>query len=203
MFEPLKNPFDPAAEAGFKTGEVTGDELKQTDERAAAQGDSKIEQLRAEADENLAKWQRAQADFINYKRRAEQEIATAGTKARGSLVVEFLPILDDLQRALDNTPEQTKSDPWYEGLQAIYRKLQSTFTSAGLTEVDPRGAAFDPNFHEAVGTTPGADGLITEVLQKGYVLGDRLLRPAMVMVGDGSASGGKAANEKIDSSFSA
>ena len=78
MFEPLKNPFDPAAEAGFKTEDVTGDELKQTDERAAAQGDSKIKQLRAEADENLAKWQRAQADYINYKRRAEQEIGRSG-----------------------------------------------------------------------------------------------------------------------------
>ena len=141
------------------------------------------EQARAEG--YLASWQRAQADFANFKRRTEQERNEKVIRANAVLVLNLLPVLDDLERALDNISEKLSRLTWVDGIVLIYRKLKSTLEANGLSEIKALGELFDPNFHEAALYDDGEEGKVIEELQKGYMLHDRVLRPAMVKVGKG------------------
>ena len=146
---------------------------------------------RASADEQekaekyLANWQRAQADFANYKKRIEQERAESAKFANAMLMTSLLDVLDDLERALDNIDPELAGFNWVDGINLIYRKFKSTMEGQGLSQIETKGKDFDPNFHQAVLHEKGEEGKITEELQKGYMLHDRLLRPAMVKVGKG------------------
>jgi len=135
------------------------------------------------ADKYLANWQRAEADFVNYKRRVEQERADLIKSANASLITDILPVLDDFERAVDNAPDTGEEGSWGEGIRLIYRKLKSIIEDRGVSEIEAEGKEFDPNIHEAVICVEGEDGKCIEELQKGYMLGDRLLRPSMVKVG--------------------
>lgn len=141
------------------------------------------EQARAEG--YLASWQRAQADFVNYKRRTEQERNEMVMLASATLMLNLLPVLDDLERALDNVSEKLSGLTWVDGIALIYRKLKVTLEGNGLSEIKALGETFDPNFHEAALYVDGEEGKVIEELQKGYMLHDRVLRPAMVKVGKG------------------
>jgi molecular chaperone GrpE len=141
------------------------------------------EQARAEG--YLASWQRAQADFANFKRRTEQERNETVIRANAVLVLNLLPVLDDLERALDNISEKLSKLTWVDGIVLIYRKLKSTLEANGLSEIKALGETFDPNYHEAALYDEGEEGKVIEELQKGYMLHDRVLRPAMVKVGKG------------------
>ena len=141
------------------------------------------EQARAEG--YLASWQRAQADFANFKRRTDQERNETVIRANAALMLNLLPVLDDLERALDNISEKLSRLTWVDGIVLIYRKLKSTLEANGLSEVKALGETFDPNFHEAALYDDGEEGKVIEELQKGYMLHDRVLRPAMVKVGRG------------------
>jgi molecular chaperone GrpE len=141
------------------------------------------EQARAEG--YLASWQRAQADFANFKRRTEQERNETVIRANAVLVLNLLPVLDDLERALDNISEKLSKLTWVDGIVLIYRKLKSTLEANGLSEIKALGETFDPNYHEAALYDDGEEGKVIEELQKGYMLHDRVLRPAMVKVGKG------------------
>jgi molecular chaperone GrpE len=141
------------------------------------------EQARAEG--YLASWQRAQADFVNFKRRTEQERNETVMLANATLMLNLLPVLDDLERALDNISEKLRKLTWVDGIVLIYRKLKATLEGNGLREIKALGETFDPNFHEAALYDDGEEGKIIEELQKGYMLHDRVLRPAMVKVGKG------------------
>ena len=132
----------------------------------------------------LANWQRAQADFINYKRRTEQERQDFNRFANANLILSLLPVLDDLERALDSTPKTAKHG-WLEGIRLVERKFKSSLEAQGLTPMKALGEPFDPNFHEAVRQDKGKEGIVVEEFQKGYMLGDRVLRPAKVVVGNG------------------
>jgi len=133
----------------------------------------------------LANWQRAQADFINYKRRSEQEQGEIVKFANASLMSSLLPILDDLERAFTSIPSQLARLTWADGIRLIERKLQATLEAQGLSPIKALGEPFDPKFHEAAVHGKGKEGIVVEELQKGYKLHDKVIRPAMVVVGNG------------------
>ena len=136
------------------------------------------------AESYLASWQRAQADFANYKRRAEQERGDFNKFANASLILSLLPVLDDLRRALDSVPAK-RTQGWADGIRFIERKFRTTLEEQGLCQIKALGEPFDPQFHEAIRQDKGEEGIVIEELQKGYTLYDRFLRPAMVVVGNG------------------
>jgi len=140
---------------------------------------------REKAEGYLANWQRAQADFVNYRRRSEQEREETGKFANIQLMVNLLPVLDDLERAFDSITPGVAELNWVEGIRLIERKLRGGLEAQGLSQIKALGEPFDPNFHEAAGHTKGEEGIVTQELLKGYMLHDRVIRPAMVMVGNG------------------
>jgi molecular chaperone GrpE len=144
-----------------------------------------LQKEKEEAQRFLANWQRAEADFVNYKRRVEQERAEAGRLASAALIINVLPVLDDLERALASLDIQLIGLTWFDGIRLIYRKLQLVLESAGVTQIEAEGQPFDPRFHEAVMYGEGEEGKVVAEVQRGYKLHDRVLRPAMVVVGKG------------------
>lgn len=161
-----------------------------------------LEEERAKAERYLANWQRAQADFDNYKKRIEQEQAEGVKLANMSLIMGLLPVLDDFSRAFDTLPPSLAGFTWIDGVRLIERKLQATLEARGLQEIRAVGEQFDPKYHEAVMQVEGEDGKVMAEAQKGYMLYDRVLRPSLVVVGkalDGAAeeSGGGVAAEAL------
>ncbi len=139
----------------------------------------------AKADEHLAGWQRAQADFINYRRRAEQEKEELTRSANARLMLSILPVLDDLERADAAIPPELESNGWVQGLRLIWRKLRSILELQGLSEIKAIGEPFDPHIHEAVMQGKGKEDCVIGEVQKGYRLYDRVLRPTKAIVGCG------------------
>jgi len=124
---------------------------------------------------------RARADFANYKKRIERNRVQERQDMKGDIIKRFFPVMDDMLRALQNAPE----DPWVEGIQLIYRKLESILEAENIARIEAEGTEFDPNFHEAIGQVESDEhesGQVIEVLQEGYMLGERVIRPAMVRV---------------------
>lgn len=144
-----------------------------------------LAEAQKKAEANLANWQRVQADFINYKRRSEQEMAEVSKFANTTLMLSLLPILDDLDRAFASIPSRLAKLNWVEGVRLIERKLQAILEAQGLSQIKALGEPFDPNFHEAVRHAKGKEGIVVEELQKGYMLHHRVIRPTMVVVGNG------------------
>ena len=140
---------------------------------------------RARAEANLAGWQRAQADFINYRRRSEQEKEETSKFANGLLMFSLLPILDDLERAFASVPPKLDKLGWVDGIRLIERKLRSTLEAQGLSLIKAIDEPFDPNLHEAVRQDKGKEGIVVEELQRGYKFHDRVIRPSKVVVGNG------------------
>jgi len=137
-----------------------------------------------DAQRYLDNWRRAEADFENYRKRTEQERAETARFASMALILNILPVLDDLDRAFKSIPEKLTHLTWTDGIRLIYRKLQATLEAQGVTEIKALGENFDPSVHEAVGQTAGEDGKIVEEAQKGYKLHGRVIRPAFVIVGN-------------------
>ncbi len=137
------------------------------------------------AENYLTNWQRAQADFINYKRRSEQEKEEISKFANSVLILSLLPILDDLERALVSVPPNLAKLSWVDGIRLIGRKLQASLETQGLSPIKAVGEPFDPNLHEAAMHGKGKEGIVVGELQKGYKFHDRVIRPAVVVVGDG------------------
>ena len=140
---------------------------------------------RKKAEEYLASWQRAQADFINYKRRTEQERGEFNKYANATLIQSLLPILNNLERALNSIPSKLTKLPWVDGVRLIANQLKTTLEAQGLTPIKALGEPFDPNLHEAVRQDKGKEGIVVEELRKGYMLNDKLLSPTVVVVGNG------------------
>jgi molecular chaperone GrpE len=128
---------------------------------------------------------RLAADFDNYRKRVAREHAELTTRANERLVNELLPVLDDLERALEAASEHEEAK-LEEGVKLVHRSLASLLERHGLKEIDTEGA-FDPHVHEALLAQPAEDaeeGSVLQVLQKGYRLGDKVLRPARVIVAE-------------------
>jgi molecular chaperone GrpE len=144
-----------------------------------------LAEAREKAEANLAGWQRAQADFINYKRRSEKEREDARNFADSTLILDLLPIIDDLERALAAIPPRQARLGWVEGVKLIERKLKATVEARGLSPIAALGEPFDPHFHEALMQGKGNEGIVIREIQKGYRLHDRVIRPSKVVVGSG------------------
>lgn len=141
-----------------------------------------VTEAQAQAAEYKDGWQRSVADFQNYRKRIEAERAETYQSAVSNIIKRYLPIVDDLERALAARPEGLA---WADGVELIYRKLQSILDSEGIKRIDAEGQMFDPNFHEAIGEehADGAkSGQVIAVVRNGYMLGDKVIRPAMVRV---------------------
>ncbi len=146
---------------------------------------AELEAARRQREEYLAMLQRLQADFINYRKRVEQELEELARATRARIIERFLPILDDFERALKHRPTDGAEANWADGIALIYRKLWQVLEAEGLKKVEPVGAKFDPWEHEAVATeeTEAAEeGQILEVIRPGYKLDHRVIRPAQVKV---------------------
>ena len=142
--------------------------------------------LEKERDEYLDDLKRVAADFENYRKRAARDQESLVARAHERLVKELLPVLDDLERALEAAAEHEEAK-LEEGVRLVERELRDALAKEGLVEIETDGQ-FDPHVHEALLTQPSAedDGAILEVLQKGYRLGDRVLRPARVVISQGA-----------------
>ncbi len=139
------------------------------------------------AETNLAGWQRAQADFENYRKRCEQEKEEISKFANSVLILNLLPVLDDFERALNSIPSKKADAAWAEGVKLIERKLKATLESQGLSYIKAVGEPFDPHLHEAIRQDKGKEGIVIEEIQKGYKFRDRVIRPSKVVVGNGEA----------------
>lgn len=145
-----------------------------------------VEDERGRAASYMQNWQRSAADFQNYKRRVEEERGETARFANAALIINLLPLTDDLERALNNIDARLAGLTWVDGIRLILRKFQAVLDAAGVREIEADGEAFDPAQHEAVSQAPGEENKVLAVVQKGYRLADRVIRPAMVIVGDGS-----------------
>ena len=144
-----------------------------------------LKQAQAQAAEYLDGWQRARAEFANYKRRVEAERDELRRTSNTTLLLKLLPAVDDFERAFQTLPEALVDLPWVDGIRMILRKLQTILESENVTPIQAAGQPFDPLWHEAVmqeETDEHPDGYVIEEMQRGYRLGERVLRPAMVKV---------------------
>jgi molecular chaperone GrpE len=143
----------------------------------------RLEEAEARAAEHLDGWQRTQADFQNYRKRTERDSESTYLSMKADIIRHVLPVLDDLERALQNRP--ANSDAWVGGIELIHRKLQSILEAEGVKTIVAEGQPFDPTFHEAISHEPAEgveSGNVIAVTQNGYLLGERVIRPALVRV---------------------
>jgi molecular chaperone GrpE len=150
--------------------------------------DALLADVQRERDEYLELAKRAQADFENYRKRMTSEVQAAAARGRAELIRDVVPVLDDLERAIQAAgldPEGDSEDGLAHGVLLVFRSLRDSLSRNGVEAVDPVGEKFDPTQHEALSTQPadGAEpGMVLEVMQKGYRAGDQLIRPARVVV---------------------
>jgi molecular chaperone GrpE len=151
-----------------------------------------LAEVRERSDEHLRNWQRAAADFANFRRRTEDERGAVTQIATATLIGKLLAVLDDFDRALENVPADAH-ESWVDGVRLVERKLRTVLESEGVTPIDAVGTPFDPNVHEAVvheETTEHPDNEVIAELQRGYRLHDRVLRPALVKVANNPSNPG-------------
>ncbi|MFM2308997.1 MAG: hypothetical protein RLY87_1118 [Chloroflexota bacterium] len=147
---------------------------------------ARIDALEKEVAEHKDAYLRATADYKNLKRRYDAERIELIARAGASLLLKLLPVVDDIERAVASVTPDVEGTLWYKGFRLIPQKFQSVLDSEGVTPVASVGAAFDPNVHEAIAYEPcpeDQDGQVVAELQRGYLLRDKILRPAMVKVG--------------------
>jgi molecular chaperone GrpE len=143
---------------------------------------SQLVETQSKTQEYLDALQRERADFMNYRRRTELEISQISRNASGNTIRKFLAAIDDLERALAHRPED---DVWANGVELVYRKFLAILEAEGVMRIQAEGQPFDPNLHEAIMQEPSESsesGIVTAVLQQGYMHGERVLRPALVKV---------------------
>lgn len=158
-------------------------EEEELDEVAALK--KELDETRLKRDEYLDGWQRARAEFANYKKRVEREREQVRRNVFGTIIRRYLDIVDDLERALDNRPQDGEGATWAGGIELICRKMRTSLEADEVKTMDADGVLFDPSLHEAISQEESPDhesGYIIEVVETGYLIGDRVLRPAKVRV---------------------
>ncbi|WP_342562481.1 nucleotide exchange factor GrpE [Paenibacillus sp. FSL R7-0345] len=153
-------------------------------EEASNSGEA-AKRLQELAEEAQARTLRVQADFDNFRRRTQKEKEELAQYATSKLVTELLPVLDNFERALVTAPGGTESEAFTKGINMIFRQLEGVLKSEGLTAMETVGQPFNPEYHQAimqVESEEHEEGIVTEEVQKGYLLKDKVLRPAMVKV---------------------
>jgi molecular chaperone GrpE len=152
--------------------------------------DALLADTQRERDEYLDLAKRTKADFENFRKRMSAEVQAAGARGKGELIAEVVPVLDDLERAIEAAgldPEGDSDDPLAHGVLLVFRGLRETLARNGVEAIRPHGEKFDPQLHEALSTRPadgGEPGAVVEVMQVGYRVGDQLIRPARVVVAE-------------------
>ena len=173
---------DPAAEKEYdEAKEATAAEAVVSAEPAPDAAEA-AQDPAAEAARYLELAQRTQAELENLRKRAARDVAQAGQRAKANLVRELLPVVDNLERALATAnPEE---DHLAEGVRLVHVELVNTLERNGIKAFDPAGEQFDPNVHEAISMREGENGsgIVLDVVEKGYKLGDSVIRPARVVV---------------------
>jgi molecular chaperone GrpE len=146
---------------------------------------AELEQVKADAAEMLDSLQRARAEFANYRRRIEAEQVRIRERATEQLLSRLLPVADDFDRALRSMPGDIASNGWAEGIRLVERKLWHALESEGVSVMESVGQPFDPSRHEAIMVDESAEtaDTVTEEFQRGYLINDSVIRPAMVKVG--------------------
>ena len=152
---------------------------------------TRLEEEKQRAGKHYESWQRSAADYQNYKRRMEEERREVARLASISLIINLLPLMDDIERALSSVDPKIAGLTWIDGIWMIYRKFEAVLQNAGVTEIEADAQQFDPTVHEAISEVDGEEGKVLSVVQKGYKLGDRVIRPAMVVVGKGNGASDK------------
>jgi molecular chaperone GrpE len=153
---------------------------------------------REEARQNLDRWVRERADLENLKRRSAKERTDAVRYGTEALIRELLPVVDNLERAVQHAPDTPEARPVVEGVGLVLRTFHDVLERHGVTRVEAQGSRFDPNHHEAVAHVESAEhepNAVVEEHQRGYRLHDRLLRPALVTVSKGRPGGGNLARD--------
>jgi molecular chaperone GrpE len=163
--------------------------------------EAELEEARAQAAEYLDGWQRAQAEFSNYRKRQEAERVQMMTLANTAVLHKILPVVDDFERAMATMPDDLRQLTWCEGVSLIKAKLDALLDSEGVKPIETEGKEFDPVYHEAVTyeEAPGyEEGQIIGEVQRGYMLGERVLRPAMVRVAKASTASSAESKDTIE-----
>lgn len=194
---PKRNPFDRPGEPERAPKAVPGTDPELEGDLGplldlGRDAEAAVEAAREEAARNLASAQHWQAEFENYRKRQERDIADLRVRAGERIVTELIPVLDDLDRAIEHTVASAASggelDHLLSGVEMVRTRILSVFAKEGVEVVDPFGAEFDPHLHQAVGQREDAEvpeHTVVEVYQKGYLMGGRVVRPAMVIVSAG------------------
>jgi len=165
--------------------QAAAEEMPVDGDQASAEREALVNQLK-EAEAKIVEykdgWARSQAEFQNYRKRIERDNEMMYASMKGDIIKKVLPALDDLERALANRPAD---DAWASGVELIARKMQNILEGEGLKRIDAKGKPFDPNFHEAISHEPNDEvesEHVIDVVQNGYMLGERVIRPALVRV---------------------
>lgn len=164
---------------------VNGQEASEAEASAPPTIEEQLAAAQAEAEDYKDRWLRSQAEFANARKRMEKQRLETYTNATASVIGKLLPIVDDFERAMENLPEEIKDNNWLEGIQLVQRKLVSTLDNFNVTAIEAIGEPFDPNLHEAITQEPSDEfesGAVCRVLQTGYKIGDRVIRPSLVVV---------------------
>ena len=148
-----------------------------------------IEALTAELEELRGKYLRAVADYQNLRRRSDEERREYGRYTLAALVLNYLPVLDDLDRALDSVDADIAGHKWVDGVRMVERKFRGVLEASGVRAIEAESAPFDPALHEAISYAPGPEGQIVAVVQPGYTLDGKVVRAAQVVVGNGGDTG--------------
>lgn len=144
-----------------------------------------LEKARAQAQEFGDGWARERADFQNYRRLVERDQAQSALNLKGEIIKSYLPIIDDMELALKSRPSEGEASAWASGIELIYRKLQTILETEGVQTIAAEGQPFNPNIHQAITNEDSPDyesETIIEVVRQGYMVGERVLRPALVRV---------------------
>lgn len=146
--------------------------------------EARLAALEKEKKENWDRYLRAAADLENFRKRQRRELDDARFDAKSKILKEMLPVVDNLERAIEHATQQTGANPIVEGVQLVLRQFMSAFERLEVTPIEAAGQPFDPNLHEAISQaeSDAAPGTVVQVLQRGYRSGERLLRPALVVV---------------------
>ena len=183
-----------------------GLEAEIIEEKEGAKGadlESKIIKLEKERTEANDKYLRTLAEFENFRRRTVQERVNWIKNANEGLILKMCDVLDDFERAFENHPEADRSDHLYQGMEAIYRKLQGIMKTEGVTKIETEAMDFDPMYHDAITYTPSdlKKDRIVSVIQNGYIMNNKVIRPAKVVLSSGEVLPGEERSDDNEGNF--
>ena len=181
---------DEAKESVETPVEDVVEETEAAAEEAAAEEkeltiEEQLEAAQAEASDYKDRWMRVQAEFANARKRMEKQRTLTYQNATVDLIAKILPAIDDFERAIDNVPAEVSENGWFEGIELVQKKLLGILENIGVQPIEAVGQPFDPNFHEAIQQEPSDEyesGVVVRELQKGYQLGEKVIRPSLVTV---------------------